>query len=236
MFSEPCLWSSDRTTSGLLCSARDRTLFIILTTVWTNQVSTFIAVQYCDCSAIIWLQCCNMIQVVFGMVHFLIFFWCPLSSTVFPSLFRSFLPSHLFSLFISFVPSLPFPLFLYSPLYPSSSFPSLTLVHPLLRSPLSTDTVHDTQWLFPRDRVRGRGRAYPDENPPDSSPSFDGVQRVWKKSDPATTGICDPGSLVQTWFHTIYSTCADTVYYYDCYSAFCTSKWILNYSMHRSIR
>lgn len=49
--------------------------------------------------------------------------------------------------------------------------------------------TYDTQWLFPRDKIKGRGRAYPDENPPDSTPSFDGVQRVWKKSDPATTGM-----------------------------------------------
>jgi hypothetical protein len=76
-----------------------------------------------------------------------------------------------------------------------SSPPSPLFLFPSLPSE-SPDTVHDTQWLFPRDRVRGRGRAYADENPPDSSPSFDGVQRVWKKSDPATTGVYGPRSLV----------------------------------------
>ena len=50
------------------------------------------------------------------------------------------------------------------------------------------DTIYDTQWLFPRDKIRGRGRAYTDEDPLGSTPSFDGVHRVWKKSDPATTG------------------------------------------------
>lgn len=53
----------------------------------------------------------------------------------------------------------------------------------------------DTQWLFPRDKIPGRGRAYPDENPPDTTPSFDGVFRVWKKSDPATTGAYDRESV-----------------------------------------
>jgi hypothetical protein len=130
-------------------------------------------------------------------------FFSPLLSSklrnVFPPLSSiPFLSSLLFSSLSSFLlpPSL-------TPLLPSSPRSAL---YPLLLLPLfsffpppplqSPDTVHDTQWLFPRDRVRGRGRAYADENPPDSSPSFDGVQRVWKKSDPATTGVYGPRSLV----------------------------------------
>ena len=66
-----------------------------------------------------------------------------------------------------------------------------TLTHSHTHIDDHADTIYDTQWLFPRDRIKGRGRAYPDENPPDSSPSYDGVQRVWKKSDPATTGEKD---------------------------------------------
>ena len=53
----------------------------------------------------------------------------------------------------------------------------------------------DTQWLFPRDKIPLRGRAYPDEVPTDTTPSFDGVFRVWKKSDPATTGVYDRESV-----------------------------------------
>lgn len=48
--------------------------------------------------------------------------------------------------------------------------------------------IYDTQWLFPRDVFRGRGRAYAEENPAFATPSFDQHWRVWKKSDPATTG------------------------------------------------
>jgi hypothetical protein len=51
--------------------------------------------------------------------------------------------------------------------------------------------VFDSQWLFPRDTFRGRGRAYAEENPAFTTPSFDGHWRVWKKSDPATTGAYD---------------------------------------------
>ena len=69
-----------------------------------------------------------------------------------------------------------------------------TLTHSHTHIDDHADTIYDTQWLFPRDRIKGRGRAYPDENPPDSSPSYDGVQRVWKKSDPATTGEKDDDS------------------------------------------
>ena len=54
---------------------------------------------------------------------------------------------------------------------------------------------HDTQWLFPRDKIPHKGRAYPDESEIHASPSFDGVFRVWKKSDPATTGIYDRESI-----------------------------------------
>lgn len=54
----------------------------------------------------------------------------------------------------------------------------------------------DTQWLFPRDVFPGRGRAYAEENPAFATPSFDKVWRVWKKSDPATTGIFDKASVL----------------------------------------
>jgi hypothetical protein len=54
-----------------------------------------------------------------------------------------------------------------------------------------TGTRFDTQWLFPRDKFRGRGRAYAEFDRTLASPSFDGVFREWKKSDPATTGIFD---------------------------------------------
>lgn len=53
----------------------------------------------------------------------------------------------------------------------------------------------DTQWLFPRDKIPGRGRAYPDEVSADTTSSFDNVFRVWKKSDPATTGAYDRESV-----------------------------------------
>lgn len=55
--------------------------------------------------------------------------------------------------------------------------------------------IYDTQWLFPRDIFPRRGRAYIDESPVYSTPSFDGVFRVWKKSDPATTGAYDFASV-----------------------------------------
>lgn len=55
--------------------------------------------------------------------------------------------------------------------------------------------IHDTQWLFPRDVFPRRGRAYIDETPIYSTPSFDGIFRVWKKSDPATTGAYDFASV-----------------------------------------
>lgn len=54
---------------------------------------------------------------------------------------------------------------------------------------------HDTQWLFPRDIYRGRGRAVANEDRDRASPSFDGVWRVWKKSDPATTGAYDRATI-----------------------------------------
>ena len=48
-----------------------------------------------------------------------------------------------------------------------------------------SERIYDTQWLFPRDVFRNRGRAYSDEDPKFTTPAFDGM---WKKSDPATTG------------------------------------------------
>jgi hypothetical protein len=45
----------------------------------------------------------------------------------------------------------------------------------------------DTQWLFPRGAA-GRALSYDWDNAP---PASDGVNRIWKKSDPATTGIFD---------------------------------------------
>lgn len=56
-------------------------------------------------------------------------------------------------------------------------------------------TMVDTQWLFPRDIQRGRGRAYSDWDPAMASPSFDNGWRIWKKSDPATTAIYDKVSV-----------------------------------------
>jgi hypothetical protein len=55
--------------------------------------------------------------------------------------------------------------------------------------------VYDTQWLFPRDIFPQRGRAIAEERPDYSTPSFDKVWRVWKKSDPATTGAYDKESV-----------------------------------------
>jgi hypothetical protein len=54
-----------------------------------------------------------------------------------------------------------------------------------------SNRVLDSQWLFPRDVFRGRGRAYAEEDRRYATPSFDGEWRVWKKSDPATTGAYD---------------------------------------------
>lgn len=55
--------------------------------------------------------------------------------------------------------------------------------------------IHETQWLFPKDIYPRRGRAIAEEAPHYSTPSFDGRWRVWKKSDPATTGAYDPQSV-----------------------------------------
>ena len=55
--------------------------------------------------------------------------------------------------------------------------------------------IFDTQWLFPKDTFKGRGRAYAEENPIYATPSFDKHWRVWKKSDPATTGAYDRASV-----------------------------------------
>jgi hypothetical protein len=56
-------------------------------------------------------------------------------------------------------------------------------------------TVLDTQWLFPRDVFPGRGRAYAEEDPVHTLPAADAHWRVWKKSDPATTGAYDRQSV-----------------------------------------
>ncbi|RYG69047.1 hypothetical protein EON64_03715 [archaeon] len=58
-----------------------------------------------------------------------------------------------------------------------------------------SNSVLDTQWLFPRDVFRGRGRAYANEDKQFATPSADGTWRVWKKSDPATTGAYDLKSV-----------------------------------------
>lgn len=55
--------------------------------------------------------------------------------------------------------------------------------------------IFDTMWLFPRDIWPDKGNAYVDYDPQYSSPSFDGVWRLWKKSDPATTGAYDRASI-----------------------------------------
>jgi hypothetical protein len=47
----------------------------------------------------------------------------------------------------------------------------------------------------PRDVFPHRGRAFAEENRNYASPSFDGEWRVWKKSDPATTGAYDRESV-----------------------------------------
>ena len=56
-------------------------------------------------------------------------------------------------------------------------------------------SVHDTQWLFPRDIFKGRGRAIAEESPHYATSSFDKQWRVWKKSDPATSGAYDRESV-----------------------------------------
>jgi hypothetical protein len=58
-----------------------------------------------------------------------------------------------------------------------------------------TGKYYDTMWLFPRDTFGGRGRAYAEENRAFATPSFDNEWRVWKKSDPATTGAYDRESV-----------------------------------------
>jgi hypothetical protein len=55
--------------------------------------------------------------------------------------------------------------------------------------------IYDTQWLFPRDIFKKRGKAVRFENPQWATPSFDNIWRVWRKSDPATTGIYDRDSI-----------------------------------------
>jgi hypothetical protein len=53
--------------------------------------------------------------------------------------------------------------------------------------------VWDTQWLFPRDKFHGR--AYSNWDPKHATSAFDNVWRIWKKSDPATTGAYDRESI-----------------------------------------
>lgn len=55
--------------------------------------------------------------------------------------------------------------------------------------------ILDTQWLFPRDVFPGRGRAYAEENPAHATLPPDKGWRIWKKSDPATTGAYDKRSV-----------------------------------------
>jgi hypothetical protein len=55
--------------------------------------------------------------------------------------------------------------------------------------------MHDTQWLFPRDIYSKKGKAIAEEVPDKATSSFDGIWRVWKKSDPATTGAYDVKSI-----------------------------------------
>lgn len=50
----------------------------------------------------------------------------------------------------------------------------------------SREGVLDTQWLFPRDKFHGR--AYSNWDPKMTTPAPDGGWRIWKKSDPATSG------------------------------------------------
>lgn len=55
--------------------------------------------------------------------------------------------------------------------------------------------VFDTQWLFPKDIFPRRGKAISQERPDYATPSSDGIWRVWKKSDPATTGAYDKDTI-----------------------------------------
>jgi len=57
----------------------------------------------------------------------------------------------------------------------------------------SRNGIMDTQWLFPRDRFHGR--AYSNWDPKMATLPPDGAWRIWKKSDPATTGAFDRESV-----------------------------------------
>ena len=57
----------------------------------------------------------------------------------------------------------------------------------------SREGIIDTQWLFPRDKFHGR--AFSNWDPNMATPAPDGVWRIWKKSDPATTGAYDRESV-----------------------------------------
>ncbi len=78
------------------------------------------------------------------------------------------------------------------------------VVHVSHKNPIRVSISHHTLRLlflgillklFPRDVFPGRGRAYAEENRDFATPSFDGQWRVWKKSDPATTGAYDKMSV-----------------------------------------
>jgi hypothetical protein len=55
--------------------------------------------------------------------------------------------------------------------------------------------IDDTMWLFAVDRFKNKGRAVATEDPNGNILPYDGVFRVWKKSDPATTGVYDRESV-----------------------------------------
>ena len=49
--------------------------------------------------------------------------------------------------------------------------------------------------MLRRDNWPDRGNAYVDYDPKYSIPSFDGQWRLWRKSDPGTTGAYDRASV-----------------------------------------
>ena len=61
------------------------------------------------------------------------------------------------------------------------------------RNKTRTEGTLDTQWLFPRDKFHGR--AYSNWDPNMATPASDGIWRIWKKSDPATSGAYDLESV-----------------------------------------
>ena len=59
----------------------------------------------------------------------------------------------------------------------------------------SEGPIDNTMWLFPIDKFKNKGRAVSTEDANGNILPYDGVFRVWKKSDPATTGVYDRESV-----------------------------------------